>query len=713
MIVRAVHLGAPLAILASLAFSVGLAAPLPLTADEIAALKAGAAASRQSLAVTPPLTAATRVTGKTAREGVIEALDLILAEGSDYLVGVYLNDSAALPAEDVERRVLANYDKPALAVPLFRRFQTYQSLELYRRLLQDARDYAAPRREDAARCKTVSTVIGAPTDAPLPGMNARAMAPQAPGATGGVQPTVPHAPLRVASSRTLCRTANGEWQPKPGATEPFDPALRDRRAGAIWAITRTSLQGIEGDVLQLADMLSMTMETERHGPGALEVSGLPARRVAPPQNLVTFIAERRDARGMQRLCELLDQIVSQGAPFAPGDVGAFAVAVATMDTSHASRSAADALRAIARLPETPLRDDRIEAIVQSLGTVLPGSQIDLPALKAEVMPNVAQSSAKIARAFDRAILANAGLRNPDPDSVVTLLQGATLSRQARYAIERLPDVNAKTRSGQTLLNRAMGIAEARALLLARGADPNLPGENGFTALHMASARGDGDDALALVDRLRSRGADVNARASDGRTPLHVALGHRDTGLVKALLAAGADVNAEDRENVRPLTAAWYSDELQALIRDRGGTESAITIEARNAREKFVTRRHSIRTARWIGWRCDEFELQQVCRRLRLREADEIQILSPRDMRLTFYSGKRLVDDGSVLGKSSEREKYVALVRDREVVEGYRTQQVIDWRNAGCAYAPGYGSHCIDEKRQYCEKWKTHDDTDCR
>jgi hypothetical protein len=72
----------------------------------------------------------------------------------------------------------------------------------------------------------------------------------------------------------------------------------------------------------------------------------------------------------------------------------------------------------------------------------------------------------------------------------------------------------------------------------------------------------------------------------------------------------------------------------------------------------------------------------------------------------------LTADGLV-GKETQREKYVALVRDREVVDEYKTQQVIDWRYAGCVlFTPWSGPDCWNKSGRTCEKWRTHDSGSC-
>ena len=91
-----------------------------------------------------------------------------------------------------------------------------------------------------------------------------------------------------------------------------------------------------------------------------------------------------------------------------------------------------------------------------------------------------------------------------------------------------PDlVNAKGTNGNRLLSLAMsfGRNEMFEALLAAGADPDLPNNKGWTALHGAAYGGGarGSD-LATLERLLAAGASVHAEAyGDGGTPLAVAL----------------------------------------------------------------------------------------------------------------------------------------------------------------------------------------------
>lgn len=84
--------------------------------------------------------------------------------------------------------------------------------------------------------------------------------------------------------------------------------------------------------------------------------------------------------------------------------------------------------------------------------------------------------------------------------------------------------------------------------------PATRGATGDTPLHVVCSWGDLDAAHLLLDA----GAEVNAIGDIGRTPLFCALASQNVDLVRALIAAGADLAHKDEFGDR----AW--DVAQAV-----------------------------------------------------------------------------------------------------------------------------------------------------
>ena len=101
-------------------------------------------------------------------------------------------------------------------------------------------------------------------------------------------------------------------------------------------------------------------------------------------------------------------------------------------------------------------------------------------------------------------------------------------------------------------------------LLAAGANVSARDPQGWTALHYATRA----PARAAELPLES-GADPNAPADDGTTPLHLAAVAGNVQVVKALIAAGADIARPTEAGVTPLAAARQEhspNEAQELFR---------------------------------------------------------------------------------------------------------------------------------------------------
>jgi ankyrin repeat protein len=114
--------------------------------------------------------------------------------------------------------------------------------------------------------------------------------------------------------------------------------------------------------------------------------------------------------------------------------------------------------------------------------------------------------------------------------------------------------------GTTPLIRAAkaGDVEAMKLLIAHGANVDLPTVAGITALMAAAGNGSVNldtrgrykteaQAIEAVELLVKSGANINARDRNGQTALHGAAGWGWNGLVKSLAANNVDLNAKDAQ----------------------------------------------------------------------------------------------------------------------------------------------------------------------
>ncbi|MGP8437783.1 KfrB domain-containing protein [Paraburkholderia fungorum] len=109
-------------------------------------------------------------------------------------------------------------------------------------------------------------------------------------------------------------------------------------------------------------------------------------------------------------------------------------------------------------------------------------------------------------------------------------------------------------------------------LIAHGAEVNARGEDGVTAMWMASDR-------AGVEILRRHGADANIpltrggdQFSKGAVALHRAAAAGDTELVAALLEAGANARAVDQDGVTPLHYGARGSEGVVRLLTRAGAD---------------------------------------------------------------------------------------------------------------------------------------------
>jgi hypothetical protein len=121
-----------------------------------------------------------------------------------------------------------------------------------------------------------------------------------------------------------------------------------------------------------------------------------------------------------------------------------------------------------------------------------------------------------------------------------------------------------------------GHADAAALLLDRGADPEARGRFDMTPLHWAALAGQTD----VVRLLLARGARVDARNLWAMTPLHEAANAKTAA---ALLDAGAELGAVDDRGMTPLHVARNKETAQLLI----GRGASLWPRARDGRNVFM------------------------------------------------------------------------------------------------------------------------------
>ncbi|HLY59325.1 MAG TPA: ankyrin repeat domain-containing protein [Terriglobia bacterium] len=136
------------------------------------------------------------------------------------------------------------------------------------------------------------------------------------------------------------------------------------------------------------------------------------------------------------------------------------------------------------------------------------------------------------------------------DSVKLLLE---------HGAEVNPGKDVKFHASPFFLASFTGDQNNMALLLAKGADPNRRMDllGNFPTSPLIGAIGFGN--LGIVKSLLADGADIHEKDADNMTPLHWAVVDHHPDVVKALLGGGADVNAVDRYGYTPLLYASTID----------------------------------------------------------------------------------------------------------------------------------------------------------
>ncbi|KAF6208757.1 hypothetical protein GE061_014496 [Apolygus lucorum] len=122
------------------------------------------------------------------------------------------------------------------------------------------------------------------------------------------------------------------------------------------------------------------------------------------------------------------------------------------------------------------------------------------------------------------------------------------------------DIDHVNEFGETALHFAaeIGATSIAALLIDRGADPNVVDDDGFTPLLIASSFGHSE----IVEILLEGGAEINTPDDLLMAPLHHAAHGGFDDLVKVLLDHGADPYQEDLDGHMPCDFAFHGGHLQ-------------------------------------------------------------------------------------------------------------------------------------------------------
>ena len=133
------------------------------------------------------------------------------------------------------------------------------------------------------------------------------------------------------------------------------------------------------------------------------------------------------------------------------------------------------------------------------------------------------------------------------------LHAATSIEMLRFLLDHGAPINGRDAHGATYLEVLVSdgydeseMEEKAHLLLERGANVNIPDNDGATALSRC-------DSLELANLLIEHGANVNTADKRGMTPLHLAAADESRiDLAELMIAKGADVNARNNDGYTPL-----------------------------------------------------------------------------------------------------------------------------------------------------------------
>ncbi|CAB0032692.1 unnamed protein product [Trichogramma brassicae] len=149
-------------------------------------------------------------------------------------------------------------------------------------------------------------------------------------------------------------------------------------------------------------------------------------------------------------------------------------------------------------------------------------------------------------------------------------------------------LNSKDKLGNTALHSALRFKHRNsiALLLKKGADPNLADARGWTSLHTICKTCRGDELtetfFQIIDSNQLTVL-LDARDELGNTPLHLAVGSRQKNMTELLLRRGADAtltNAEGLTALHIISKEHMNDEFAKMLFELGNYEN-LQVDARD------------------------------------------------------------------------------------------------------------------------------------
>ena len=158
------------------------------------------------------------------------------------------------------------------------------------------------------------------------------------------------------------------------------------------------------------------------------------------------------------------------------------------------------------------------------------------------------------------------------------------------------------------------------LLSSRGAEDDIAGADGTTALIWAAHRNDAQ----MVDLLLRAGADVKAANDYGATALYAAAANADPAITVRLLAAGADANAHLSSGETPLMEAARHGQSRNGARVAGarrGSQRTGSNGGQTALMWAISERHAAVTEELVrAWRRRSRPFQKGIHRVDVRRA---------------------------------------------------------------------------------------------